>query len=176
MNKKGFTLIELVIVIVILGILAATLAPKFINLQKDAKVAVVKALDGSIKTAMTLVRARWLLLDNQSIDNISLEDGTEVDVYANYSPYTSAYYTNIYGYPILGTTGLTAALDYDTSKFSVQTNNNNYIRFYYAGSNYRYVNTDNSTGCGVYCRLEMKNINSVRKYAIVCYDNTGGCQ
>ena len=176
MNKKGFTLIELVIVIVILGILAATLAPKFINLQKDAKIAVVKALDGSIKTAMNLTRARWLLLDNQSINNITLEDGTEVKVYANVAPYTSSYYTTIYGYPLLSTDGLPLVLDYSTDKFSIKTNNRNYIRFYYAGSNWRYVNNDNTTGCGVYCDLETVTINSTRKYHIKCYENTGGCQ
>ena len=38
-NQAGFTLIELVIVIIILGILAVTAAPKFLNLQDDARLA-----------------------------------------------------------------------------------------------------------------------------------------
>ncbi|MGL4750761.1 MAG: type II secretion system protein, partial [Shewanella sp.] len=36
-RQQGFTLIELVVVIIILGILAVTAAPKFINLQSDAR-------------------------------------------------------------------------------------------------------------------------------------------
>jgi MSHA pilin protein MshA len=52
LNKpKGFTLIELVVVIVILGILSAVAAPKFINLSSDARISVMEALYASIKTA-----------------------------------------------------------------------------------------------------------------------------
>lgn len=51
MNNKGFTLIELVIVIVILGILAATAAPKFLNLSSDAKIKVLGQIRVSVKTA-----------------------------------------------------------------------------------------------------------------------------
>ncbi len=41
-KNSGFTLIELVIVIVILGILAVTAAPKFLNISSDSKVAIIK--------------------------------------------------------------------------------------------------------------------------------------
>ena len=44
MKKNGFTLIELVVVIVILGILAVVAAPKFMNLQNDARNASLKGL------------------------------------------------------------------------------------------------------------------------------------
>ncbi|MGL4893853.1 MAG: type II secretion system protein, partial [Shewanella sp.] len=43
-KQQGFTLIELVVVIIILGILAVTAAPKFINLQGDARVSALNGL------------------------------------------------------------------------------------------------------------------------------------
>jgi len=54
-NNHGFTLIELIIVIVILGILSVAVAPKFIDISTDARIAKLGALEGSMRSASSLV-------------------------------------------------------------------------------------------------------------------------
>jgi MSHA pilin protein MshA len=60
-KQQGFTLIELVVVIIILGILAVTAAPKFINLQGDARASTLEGVKAALQGANTLVYSKAMI-------------------------------------------------------------------------------------------------------------------
>ena len=77
-RQFGFTLIELVVVIVILGILAATAAPKFMDLQGDARVSALSGLSGAVKSAINLSYSKAILkgVENQKSGKVCADNSS----------------------------------------------------------------------------------------------------
>ncbi|WP_153914751.1 pilus assembly FimT family protein [Shewanella sp. TC10] len=67
-TQRGFTLIELVVVIIILGILAVVAAPKFIDIKSDAVKANLSSLQGSIQSANSLVYSKAVIGSQEALD------------------------------------------------------------------------------------------------------------
>ena len=97
-NNGGFTLIELIVVIVILGILAVTAAPKFIDLQSDARLATLNGMKAAINSAVSLTYGKSLVLGKEKAD--------EGSITINGSPVTVCY-----GYPCAAATEIQKVLD-----------------------------------------------------------------
>jgi MSHA pilin protein MshB len=101
-KQAGFTIIELVVVILLLGILTATALPRFLDISDEAHEAVVNAHLGSLSTAAALYRAAWFA--NQQRTNTSIDyDGTGPGV---------ALWPSTTGYPVGIAGGLPAVRNF----------------------------------------------------------------
>ena len=100
-GSSGFTLIELVVVIALLGILAAFAIPRFASLEREARIATTQGLAGSVRGSAALAHSLWLV---QGVSPVAME-GIPVNL------------TN--GYPDASDVNLTLA---DTTGYSVAVN------------------------------------------------------
>ncbi len=110
-NQKGFTLIELIIVIVVLGILAVTAAPQFIDFSGDARTSSVKGLKGAIQGASQTTYGR-AAIDGQLAENDGSGDPLELDNGVQLK----------YGYPLASRDGIVKAASIDDNDWTIFEN------------------------------------------------------
>lgn len=99
-KQSGFTLIELIMVIVILGVLSAFALPRFADFGSDARTASVQALAGAIRAAANIARAQQLA-DGATLGTSVTLDGSPV--------------TMVNGYPTADAAGISTAAQIDTT-------------------------------------------------------------
>ncbi len=97
-RQGGFTLIELVVVIVILGILAVTAAPRFMNLQDDARASTIQGLKGAIDGAAGIVYGKAAISGVEATATGAISVGTDT-------------LNLVWGYPAATSAALSLAVD-----------------------------------------------------------------
>ena len=136
-NNKGFTLIELIVVIVILGILAVTAAPKFIDLQADARKSALQGLKGAMSSAAKMVYGKAVL---QGVEKTGIYgSGTESGKYGGTKSVcldstktcTQSVKTS-WGYPTASEDGILKVLDINAVKYGSDSSNAEWVYKYKA--------------------------------------------
>lgn len=106
-RNQGFTLIELIIVIVILGILAVTAAPKFLDFGKDAKTSTLVGVKGALESASALVYGKAIIANKH-------KEATGASL-------TDPVINLVYGYPAATAVDIRAAAELSEAEWVVAT-------------------------------------------------------
>lgn len=113
-RSAGFTLIELVIVIIILGILAVTAAPKFLNLQGDARESTLKGMKAAMESSASIVYSKAAIKGLETAPSGSVSSGSTTINIVN-------------GYPAATSAGIGATLEISSADWSVSSGTGTYI-------------------------------------------------
>ena len=147
-RQSGFTLIELVVVIVTLGILAVTAAPRFLDISSDAKKSTLKGLKGAVNSAFTLVHSKAVLEGKEGELDTTLSNGIDIR----------------YGYPINwdkreGLSKAVSGLSSDFAKKTQSVDGRLVWQFSFKGSENWVLNDDK--GCSIAIRYPAKPENTM---------------
>lgn len=158
-KQAGFTLIELVIVIIILGILAVTAAPKFLNLQDDAKKAAADGVFSGVSSAMQLVYSKSAIEGE--------EKAGKTNTPAPSVESAGGVVATHYGYPAAASAGIEKAISLDGDWKGAALSGNTY-QFY---STDKDGNAVNGSPCVIYTEANSATAAVVKKGAV----NGGKC-
>lgn len=105
-KQQGFTLIELVMVIVTLGILSAIAIPKFANTQQAARIAALNGTLGAMNAALSIVNSQ-AFMSNQTgaTGTVTLANGQTV--------------ATVFGFPASSATGISASLNFTSANYTI---------------------------------------------------------
>ena len=139
-RQTGFTLIELIVVLVVLGILAAVAIPRYVSYTTEARAASMNGLAGALRSSVALVQSKYVAT-GQTTSPVTLMDGSTVAVTTGAGG----------GVPTVAVAGIEAALNQSGFAFTAATGTWNFASGAVANCNVVYAATGavtvTTTGC-----------------------------